>query len=919
VTPFTRTCAGCETSLSPDVQYCCACGLATPVEASDPWAESPAIEAAELERVRECLAGRYAVERQIGSGGAATVYLADDVKHRRKVAVKVLRPAVAAMVGPTRFLREIAIAARLQHPHILAVYDSGEICPSRQDGVLFYVMPLAEESLGTRLSRGPVPLVEAVRILRSVADALAYAHAQGIVHRDIKPDNVMLVGRHALVSDFGIAKMLSVPPHRMTATRAGIPIGTPYYMAPEQVAGDPDLSGSADCYALGVLAYELLTGRRPVGGGSVQEVFAAHLLQIPLPIDQIRPDVPVSLAQVVMRCLEKNPADRWRTTEELLERLESVAALIGAKTPTRGLPVIEAPGTVSRRRMRRLGALAGVLAAGAAFGMLAPRREPLPANVAMHEQVTFSGAISVTAISPDGRFLAYTTREGNALLVQDLAGGPPLRILDGLSQPTSLRWSPNGAVLLFGGLYHGQQGTYIVPRLGGRPRQVRREAFGQWHPDGSRIGVWSYPGKSLLVTWPDGGDSSSIPLPGRFDWLLDVEWSPSGKRLAYTTLTEPSRYALMILGPNGSRGLPLVVDSAAITSPRWSPDEEVVYYLSGKGELRRVGVSNSKGASEGRPVTLVDGLQVGRSPDAVTPASFTMTATGDRMVYLKSFDQSNLWLVSPKPSASAGSVWTRQLTRGTLRRGPAVSPDGKWLAYIEESKDGADLYRMPLQGGAAERLTFTGLVASEGAAWSPDGRHIAFGGYEDASVQLQMITTGGGLPRFFRDSRLPAMGAVTWAPGRWILHQLPGNRNFAVVDPGTGQTRLLVGNEPDGWVFSPRVSPNGGRVAIYWNRAHQRGLWLISLRDSSRILLKEGRLSPVGWTGDGKAVLAVDWVAGDLLRLRVDGAAENRMTLPFPETDCSSADSFRRGLIVCAVRELVADVWMITGFDTGRR
>jgi Tol biopolymer transport system component len=376
----------------------------------------------------------------------------------------------------------------------------------------------------------------------------------------------------------------------------------------------------------------------------------------------------------------------------------------------------------------------------------------------------------------------------------------------------------------------------------------------------------------------------------------------------------------MILGPNGSRGLPLVVDSAAITSPRWSPDEAMVYYLGGKAELRRVAVSSSGGAREGKPVTLVDGLQVARRLDAVTPSSFTMTADGNRMVYLKSFDQSNLWLLSPRPSEAAGSIWTRQLTRGTaLRRGPAVSPDGKWLAYIEESKDGADLYRMPLQGGTPERLTFTGLVASEGPAWSPDGRHIAFGEYEDASVQLQMIATGGGLPRFFRNSRLPAMGAVTWAPGRWILHQIPGNRNFALVDPGTGQTRLLVGNEPDGWVFSPRVSPQGDRVAIYWNRAHQRGLWLISLRDSSRTFLKEGRLSPVGWTRDGKAVLAVDWVAGDLLRLGVDGVAENRMTLPVRETDCSSADSFRRGLIVCAVQELVADVWVITGFDTGRR
>jgi eukaryotic-like serine/threonine-protein kinase len=921
MTSSTRTCTGCETSLSPEVRYCSICGTAASVEGSDPWTESPAVETAELERVRDGLAGRYAVERQIGSGGAATVYLANDVKHRRKVAVKVLRPGVAAMVGPSRFLLEIAISARLHHPHILPVYDSGEIHPGphRQDGLLFYVMPLAEESLATRLSRGPVPLAEAVRVLRCVADALAYAHAQGIVHRDIKPDNVMLAGRHALVADFGIAKALTVPP-QMTPTRAGSPIGTPYYMAPEQVAGEAEVSGNADCYALGVVAYELLTGRRPVNGGSVQEVFAAHLLHTPPPVDQLRPDVPAPLAQLVMRCLEKSPDDRWTTTEELLERLESVASLIGAQTPAEQLLAIPAQGAVSRKRLRRLGALAGVLAVGASFGALATRSGPLPVDAAMHRQITFSGAIRVSAISPDGRFLAYASHEGDELLVQDLSGGPPLPVAEDLSQPTNIRWSPDGSRLLFGGLYHGQLGTYILPRLGGAPRQVRREALGQWHPDGSRIGVWNIQGKSLVVTGLDGGDTSRIALPGKFDWLLDVEWSPSGQRIAYTTVTEPTTYTLVILEPGRSRSHPVVQDSVGIASPRWAPNEGAVYYLRGKAELRKVRVSRSSGEPEGNPVTLVDGMQVASSPQAVSPSSFTVTADGSQLVYLKSFDQSNLWLLSAKPREPGNSIWRRQLTRGTaLRRGPAVSPDGKWLAYIEESNVGADVYRMPLVGGAAERVTFDGRVASESPVWSPDGRQIAFGGYEDAHVQLQTVAAGGGRPEIIRNSRLPKMAELTWAPARRILHQMPGNRNFALVDPATGQRRLLVGNEATGWLFSPRVSPKGDRVAVYWNRAHQRGLWLISLRDSSQTLLKEGRLAPIGWTEDGAAVLALDWGSGDLHRLEVTGLAEDRIRFPFRDAACSSAESFRRGLIVCAVPELVADAWMITGFDPAGR
>jgi serine/threonine-protein kinase len=703
MTSFTRACTRCEASLTPEARYCSACGSATPVEGTEEWAEPAANEPAELDRVRDGLAGRYAVDQQIGSGGAATVYLADDLKHRRQVAVKVLRPGVAATVGSSRFLREIAIAARLSHPHILPVHDSGEIQggPDR-DGLLFYVMPLAQESLGARLARGQVPLAETVRILRSVADALAYAHAQGIVHRDIKPDNVMLTGRHALVADFGIAKALSIPAHGMTPTRGGVPLGTPYYMAPELVAGDAAVSGNADCYAVGVMAYEMLTGHRPVGGDSVREVLVAQLLHTPVAVDLLRPDVPAPLAQLVMRCLEKSPGDRWTTTDELLERLESVASLMGAQLPVDRPPVCVPPQPAPPQRLRRIGAVGAVLAVGAAFGTLATGGGAPPVAAAMHRQVTFNGDIRIAAISPDGQFLAYAGSEGDGLLVQELSGGPPLQIAESLRQPITLRWSPDGSRLLFGGLYRGQLGTYVIARLGGTPHQVRREALGLWHPDGTRIGAWGPQGKSLTVTRPDGGDTASIALPGHYDWLLDVEWSPSAKRLVYVTVTEPARYALMIRQPDGSRAEPLAQDSVAIASPRWSSDESAVYYLRGKAELRRVRVSRSTGAAEGNPVTLVDGMQVARSTEITRPSAFTMTADGGRVVYLKSFDQSNLWLVSPKPTGAAGSTWSRQLTRGTaLRRGPAVSPDGKWVAYIEESGAGADLYRMPLEGGAA--------------------------------------------------------------------------------------------------------------------------------------------------------------------------------------------------------------------------
>lgn len=278
-----------------------------------------------LARLHAALAGRYTIERELGRGGMATVYLGHDPKHDRPVAIKVLRPELAASVGAERFLREIQIAAHLQHPHILALHDSGEA-----DGILYYVMPYVEgESLREKLERdGALPIGEAVRILGEVVDALAYAHAHGIVHRDIKPENVMLSGRHALVTDFGIAKAVSEAAARPSLTTAGVAVGTPAYMAPEQATADPNVDHRADIYAAGVLAYELLAGRPPFSGDTPQSVLAAQVTAAPPPLNGEH--VPGQLAKLVMRCLAKRPEDRWSTADALLTALEPFA------TPSRG-------------------------------------------------------------------------------------------------------------------------------------------------------------------------------------------------------------------------------------------------------------------------------------------------------------------------------------------------------------------------------------------------------------------------------------------------------------------------------------------------------------------------------------------------------------------------------------------------------
>jgi serine/threonine-protein kinase len=253
----------------------------------------------------------------------ATVYLAQDLKHDRKVALKVLRPELAATLGSERFLQEIRIAPSLTHPHILPVHDSGET-----DGVLYYVMPFIDgESLRDRLVRElELSIPDAVSILRDVVDGLICSHGMGVVHRDIKPANILLNGRHAMIADFGVAKAVTEATGRNQLTTMGVALGTPSYMSPEQAAADENIDHRADIYAIGAVAYELLTGRPPFLASSPQAVLTAHVTKQPEPVSEHRASVPPALEAFVMRCLEKKPADRWQTAEEMLGQLTGLAA-----------------------------------------------------------------------------------------------------------------------------------------------------------------------------------------------------------------------------------------------------------------------------------------------------------------------------------------------------------------------------------------------------------------------------------------------------------------------------------------------------------------------------------------------------------------------------------------------------------------
>ena len=318
-----------------------------------------------LKRLKTALADRYAIERAVGHGGMATVYLAEDLKHRRKVAVKVLSPEIATAVGGERFLREIEIAAGLQHPHVVPLYDSGEA-----DGLLYYVMPYIEgEALSARLERdGALPIDEALRILRDVVDALSYAHARGVVHRDIKPDNVMFSGSHAVVLDFGVAKALREAVGSTELTTTGLALGTPAYMAPEQATAEPTIDHRADIYAVGILAYEMIAGLPPFRGTTPQAILGAHLTKAPEPIETLREGVPAPVSALINQCLEKQPEHRVQDTSDLLAQIAALATPKG--TAAFAAATSEPAGLVRSTQLIAFYSVTAAVVAGISYGLM---------------------------------------------------------------------------------------------------------------------------------------------------------------------------------------------------------------------------------------------------------------------------------------------------------------------------------------------------------------------------------------------------------------------------------------------------------------------------------------------------------------------------------------------------------------------
>jgi Tol biopolymer transport system component/tRNA A-37 threonylcarbamoyl transferase component Bud32 len=855
--------------------------------------------------LKAALADRYDLRSELGRGAMATVYLAEDLRHRRRVAVKVLLPEVAAELGKERFLREIEIAASLAHPHVLPLHDSGEAA-----GFLYYVMPYVEgESLRDRLRREKQLAVdEALRLGREVADALSYAHGRGVVHRDIKPENILLQSGHAVVADFGIARAVNAAGGERL-TRTGMAVGTPAYMSPEQIAGEGDVDGRSDLYSLACVLYEMLGGEPPFTGPTMQSVASQHLSVEPRPITSIRPAVPGEVAAALGRALAKTPADRFNPVGQFAEALRPGR---GGEAPTRG----------ARVRPATWVAL-GVAAVALGVYFVADRlgrdsAEPMP-TVGRTVQVTRDPGLEVDpALSPDGEMVAFAA--GGAaemqIRVRAVTGGRSVELSGVGDLHRSPRWSPDGSRVA----YQAGDGIWVVPSLGGQPRRVVRipevatpfseTAFTalaghSWSPDGTRIVfAGNYGAEGLYIAEVDGG-TDPVPLPAPRE-PHSPAWSPDGTRIAVASgnamfafggayFGNAGQSSIWIVPLDGGEPVRVTEDAHLDTSPAWAPDGRHLFWVSDRGGARdvyRIAVDED-GSPTGEPVRLTTGL--GAHTIALSP-------DGRRLAYASFATSSNVWSI-PVPEDGPVSIdLARPVTTGNqLIEDVDVTADGEWIVFDSDRDGNSEIYK--LRVGTSEPVRLTDHPAGDfGAFWSPDGRRVGFHSLRNGNRDLFLVEADGtGLVQLTADQdheldadwspdgsaivaevidadgmeiegfvivpleggeasarRITAVGDfAAWSPaGETIAyHAADGLRTFPVDG---GESRLVVSNEADGSeAFYAAWSPDGGTL-YYLARGPEH--WMIRAAPAdggpSRILVRldepDRQQSRYGFTTDGR-------------------------------------------------------------------
>ncbi len=887
----------------------------------------------QFDRLKSALADRYPIERPLGAGGMATVYLARDLKHNRQVAVKVLRPELTESIGAERFLREIEIAARLTHPHILPLHDSGEA-----DGFLYYVMPHIEgESLRGRLTKEPqLSVVDALRVTKEVADALSYAHSHNVVHRDIKPENILMQAGHALVADFGIARAMSLSTvGRLTAT--GVAIGTPAYMSPEQINGEPHLDNRSDIYSLGCVLYETLAGQPPFTGPTVESICRQHVSADLPSVTTIRPLVPDGVVAIINATLAKTPADRYASADALAEDLNLQLAL--ATDPSRAI----SPVKPLARRWPMVGTLAVVGALAllvAAFGWLRTESRSNPRVVSTQQQVTFVGNVVRASISPQGDFLAYTTKgaDGMTLMVHDLESGSAIEIASSprIDFPV---WSSDGRQILVESGPPDASAHKVYPRLGGEPYPLPIVGgIARWSADGRQVFSWSTDSPDIYVYTIAADSVTRIRAADTSAWLHEVAQHPRGDALAVLHVQRSgsgsSIWRLAIDPGQGLAGLPqdsagrlivqqsevLIEDDAQLLSVEWSRATDALYYLREDQSTHQLWKLRTKpnGAALGvAPELLLSGLDVPTQTSRIGLSILSLTDDGSQLFFVKGRPFWNLWAMRP-----SGDGWVVQpFTSGTATNiAPHASPDGEWVAYNSREGGRTNVFIAPSNGGTPRQLTHLDSVTGY-PVWSPDGESIAFGVRRNGRNVVATVAVNPATVKVFDATELSGNGTITWAPGLDILYQRPELRNFHFLNPDTGEERPLLSADSAavGFSLQAHYSPDRTRLALLRNRRGDlAGIYVLSLVDGTQKRLNtQPYVSPMGWSPDGQTIYALSQDRWGVLAVPVDGDSPTLLhTLPFAASWV--ATTYQGHWFVFSAPGATGDVWRIENFDVER-
>ena len=819
-----------------------------------------------LDRLRASIADRYAIEREIGRGGMATVYLARDVRHHRQVALKVLEPELGAVLGAERFLTEIRVTANLQHPNLLPLFDSGEA-----DGLLFYVMPFVEgESLRSRLERErQFPVDEAVRIAVAIANALDYAHAQGIIHRDLKPENVLLQAGQPVLADFGIALAVSrAGGARLTQT--GLSLGTPLYMSPEQATGDRAIDGRTDLYSLAAITYEMLTGEPPHLGTTSQAIIAKLMTEAPRPLTTLRRNVPAHVNAAVLRGLEKLPADRFVSAREFATALATPGSAMLAPDAT-------AAATRDRTPVRRLVAalvvavVALVAALAVAGWALAMREPPRVTRVLLDFP---DGAVpaehSGFALSPDGEYLAYQVRDAAAdlqLWIKGRSEATP-RLLAPRSGP--ITFSPDGRWLA----YTSMGSLYKIPSAGGSAIKLSDSARGPggvaWTGD-HVLFVLADPRREVVMRVSASGGQTTpwLTLPDSISvsYLTAV---PGSESILFARCATLCASADLWAGDARTGEVRPVLPGAI--AGLYVPRTKQLVYARPDGTLMAVAFDVGSLTARGDPIALSDSSGIARTSNGRLVSQFALSADGT-LVTMPGLRMSRqvdpqrmVWVDRSGNVTPLDTTWTAQLTTTGLSIGWALSPDGRRLAIGLNTRGNDDIWVKQLPDGPLSRITFDS-AAELRPRWSLNGRFVSYTAIRTSRQALhRRLADGSGSEQVVVPPRVRGVSEHAFSPDEaWVVVRSGGSGDL-VGGRDISAMRVGVDSAPKPLIADPQVdeaafalSPDARWIAFESNETGQREVFVRPFPDVGagkwQVSLAGGR-APL-WSRDGREIFFV--------------------------------------------------------------